>query len=228
LARPGLTEVLCVSLLFLLVVGLLAAAAVLLHWAFWLMLPPVVLLWFQLVYFFRDPERTVPAEADAVLSPADGTVTHVGEVDDADFPGGRAFRISIFLSVFDVHVNRVPRSGRVVDLRYLPGCFLDARHPECARRNEQLWIDLEEDDPPRRLRVKQISGAIARRIVCLLKPGQRVQAGERFGMIKYGSRTEVLVPAGEPIDVRVKVGDKVKGCSTVLLRFGRPAQGNAR
>jgi phosphatidylserine decarboxylase len=227
LARPGLTEVLRVSLLFLAVSGLLAAAALLLHWAFWLVLAPVVLLWFQLVYFFRDPERAIPVEADALLSPADGTVTHIGEVDDADFPGGRAFRISIFLSVFDVHVNRVPRSGRVVDLRYLPGGYLDARHPDCARRNEQLWIDLEENDPPRRLRVKQISGAIARRIVCLLKAGQRVRAGERFGMIKYGSRTEVLLAAREAVNVSVRVGDKVQGGSTVLLRFGPVREGAA-
>jgi phosphatidylserine decarboxylase len=109
-----------------------------------------------------------------------------------------------------------------VDLRYIPGCYLDARHPECAARNEQLWIDLEEANSPRRLRVKQISGAIARRIVCCLKPGQPVQAGERFGMIKYGSRTDVLLPVPETLDVQVRVGDKVHGGSTILLRFTQP------
>src|SRR5207302_3332921 len=99
---------------------------------------------------------------NALLSPADGTVTHVGEVDEPDFPGGRAFRISIFLSVFDVHVNRIPRTSQVVSLRYFPGRFFDARNPECAKQNEQLWIDLEETSPPRIIRVKQNAGAIAR------------------------------------------------------------------
>ena len=113
----------------------------------------------------------------------------------------------------------MPRPGRVVDVRYQRGCYLDARHPDSARCNEQLWIDLEEADPPRRVRVKQITGAIARRIVCLLKPGDQVRAGERFGMIKFGSRTEVLIPAGDAADVMAKVGDKVYGGTTVLLRF---------
>jgi phosphatidylserine decarboxylase len=154
-----------------------------------------------------------------LVSPADGTVTHVDEVEDADFPGGRAFRIGIFLSIFNVHVNRIPRTGRVVSLRYMPGAFLDARHPDCPLRNEQLWIDLEDASSARLLRVKQISGAIARRIVCWLKPGEEVKIGDRLGMIKFGSRTEILLAAGTPLEVQVKVGDKVKGASTVLLRF---------
>jgi phosphatidylserine decarboxylase len=140
-------------------------------------------------------------------------------VDEPDFPGGRAFRISIFLSIFNVHVNRIPRTSQVVSLRYFPGRFLDARNPACAVHNEQLWIDLEENDPPHRIRVKQISGAIARRIVCWLKPGQAVWAGERLGMIKFGSRTEVYLPADESMEVKVKVGDHVKGGSTILLTF---------
>jgi phosphatidylserine decarboxylase len=106
-----------------------------------------------------------------------------------------------------------------VALRYFPGAFLDARNPESAARNEQLWIDLEEVGRPRPLRVKQISGAIARRIVCWLRPGEEVRAGERLGMIKFGSRTEVLLPAGEDLEVLVKVGDKVKGGATVLARI---------
>ena len=200
--------------------GLGLAGLGLLHWAFWLLLPILAVVWFQLVFFFRDPERSIPTHAGVLVSPADGTVTHVDEIEDAEFPGGRAFRIGIFLSIFDVHVNRVPRTGRVVAVRYFRGCFLDARNPECAVRNEQLWLDLEDETRPARLmRVKQISGAVARRIVCRLRIGDRVQAGERFGMIKFGSRTEVLLPAGEALDVHVKVGDKVHGGSTVLLRF---------
>jgi phosphatidylserine decarboxylase len=219
LARAGLAEVVLFSLLFAALCGGLAALAALVHWAFWVPLALLAVVWLEVVLFFRDPERQVPADPAALVSPADGTVTHVGEVDEPDFPGGRAFRVSIFLSIFNVHVNRVPRAGRVTALRYFAGSFLDARDPESARQNEQLWIDLEETDRPRPLRVKQISGAVARRIVCRLRPGETVRKGERLGMIKFGSRTDVLVPAGEPLEVQVKVGDKVKGGATVLLRF---------
>src|SRR6185369_9019287 len=131
---------------------------------------------------------------DALVSPADGVVTHAEEVEALDFPGGRAFRVSIFLSVFNVHVNRIPRSGRVTALRYYPGEYLDARAADCAVRNEQFWIDFEDARLGCPLRVKQIAGAIARRIVCWLRPGEEVRAGDRFGMIKFGSRTDVYLP----------------------------------
>src|SRR5207249_3400459 len=114
--------------------------------------------------------------------------------------------------------NRSPRSARVVNVRYFPGSFLDARNPHSAVQNEQLWIDLEEAGG-RRVRVKQISGAIARRIVCWLKAGDQLQAGDRVGMIKLGSRTDVLVPPGPGIEILAKIGDKVRGGSTVLLRL---------
>jgi phosphatidylserine decarboxylase len=220
LARAGLVEVLCCTAAFVGLAGPLGAAAVLCGWpVLWVPVALLGFLWFQLVFFFRDPQRPVPADPKALLSPADGTITDVGEVEAPDFPGGRALRVGIFLSIFNVHVNRVPRSGRVAAVRYFPGAFLDARNPECAVRNEQLWVDLEEADSGRPVRIKQISGAIARRIVCWLKPGDSVRAGDRYGMIKFGSRTEVLLPAGEACEVLVKVGDKVKGCSSVLLRF---------
>jgi phosphatidylserine decarboxylase len=219
LARAGLAEVVCLSLSFLPLSVLLGAATFWFSAWFGIPLALVLFFWFQLVFFFRDPERDIPGDSAALLSPADGTVTHVEEVEDVDFPNARALRISIFLSVFNVHVNRVPRSASVVALRYFPGCFLDARDAACAVRNEQLWIDLEESAPARLVRVKQISGAIARRIVCWLKPNETVRAGDRFGMIKFGSRTDVLIPAGEAIDLQVKIGDRVKGGSTILLRF---------
>jgi phosphatidylserine decarboxylase len=218
-ARAGLAEVCVISGLAILLLAFLLAAVNLIHRSFWVPIPFVLLLWAFFLFFFRDPDRDIPPARNALVSPADGKVTHVGLVDEPDFPGGRAFRISIFLSIFNVHVNRIPRTSQVVSLRYFPGRFLDARSPDCAVLNEQLWIDLEENDPPRRLRVKQISGAIARRIVCWLKPSQAVWAGERFGMIKFGSRTEVYIPAGEAMELKVKVGDKVKGGSTILLKF---------
>jgi phosphatidylserine decarboxylase len=221
-ARAGLAELVLFSLLLLPLMAAAAAGALLWHWTLWLPFAAALLAWLEVVWFFRDPERTIPADPQALVSPADGKVTDIEEVDDADFPGGRALRISIFLSVFNVHVNRLPISGRVTALRYFPGAFLDARHAECARRNEQLWIDLEETNsgnhPPRLVRVKQISGAIARRIVCWLKLGEEVRKGERLGMIKFGSRTDVLISAGERVTVQVKVGDMVHGGQTVLLR----------
>jgi phosphatidylserine decarboxylase len=143
-------------------------------------------------------------------------VTHIEEVSEPDFPG-RALRISIFLSIFNVHVNRMPRTGRITQVRYFPGAFLDARRVESAVRNEQLWIDMIDAATNRPLRVKQISGAIARRIVCWLKEGDVVSKGERLGMIKFGSRTDVLLPAEMVKDVCIKVGDAVRGGSTVLL-----------
>jgi phosphatidylserine decarboxylase len=184
---------------------------VILRWVF-------ILLWLFVVSFFRDPQRIIPTDTDALVSPADGTVTHVETIDEPDFTGNPALRISIFLSVFNVHVNRVPRSGTVTAVRYFRGEYLDARHAECQLRNEQLWLDMEDKLTRRPIRVKQISGAIARRIVCKLKAGDEVAAGERFGMIKFGSRTDVIIPAAMAKEVLVKVGDKVRGGSTTLMR----------
>jgi phosphatidylserine decarboxylase len=218
-ARPGLAEIVLLSLLFLSITLFGVIAAGFIHWAFWSLVAVGLAGWAFVLYFFRDPERTIPADPRALVSPADGTITHIGEVDEPDFPGGRAFRIGIFLSIFSVHVNRIPRTGQVVGLRYFPGSFVDARRDESSSRNEQFWIDLEENNPPRRVRVKQIAGAVARRIVCWLKPGETVWAGAKLGMIKFGSRTEVYIPVGEQFEVLVKVGDAVKGGSTVLLRY---------
>jgi phosphatidylserine decarboxylase len=218
LARYGLAEVVGMSVLLLPLAIVLAALAA---WSSALLAVPLAVvlgLWAFLVSFFRDPERTISPSPDALLSPADGRITSVGEVEVPDFPGGRAFRIVIFLSPFNVHINRVPRSGRVVGLQYFRGGFCYARRGDSDRFNEQYWLDLEEPRG-RRVRIKQVSGAVARRIVCWLRLGEEVRAGERFGMIKLGSRTDVLIPLGEPFEPLVKVGDRVKGGTTVLLRF---------
>jgi phosphatidylserine decarboxylase len=219
LAKAGRAELYIFGSTLLSAIIVFAIASAMWHFLFVIPLLVAIVLLVFVVSFFRDPERKIPVDADALVSPADGTVTHVDEVDEPDFPGGRAFRISIFLSIFNVHVNRVPRNGRVTRIRYFPGEFLDARDKECAVRNEQLWLDLEEDGTHRPIRVKQISGAIARRIVCWVRSGEQVERGQRFGMIKFGSRTELLVPAGESLDVLVKVGDKVKGACTALARW---------
>lgn len=222
LARAGLAELILFSMLCAVLAAGFAVLAVLVHWLSWLVVGAAFLMWAEVVFFFRDPDRPIPSDPKALLSPADGTVTHVGVVGDPDFPGGAALRISIFLSVFNVHVNRNPRSGKVADVRYFPGAFLDARHSECAVRNEQLWIDLLDKETEQPIRIKQISGAIARRIVCWLKAGEDVKAGERLGMIKFGSRTDILVVNDGSLLVSVNVGDKVKGGSTIIGRFDRP------
>lgn len=215
-ARHGLAELFLFTLLLWLIGAAGTALAVWLHPLLWIIVAAAALGWLEIVWFFRDPERSIPTDANVFVSPADGTVTNIEEVDEPDF--GRALRISIFLSIFNVHVNRIPREGTVTSVRYFPGTFLDARNAEAAVRNEQLWIDMAEAGTGRRLRVKQISGAIARRIVCWLKPGDVVSRGERLGMIKLGSRTDLLIPAGQAREVCVEIGAKVRGGATVLLR----------
>jgi phosphatidylserine decarboxylase len=216
-ARHGFAEMFLITLAYLVLAGGCVAGAMELHWAFWIPFAALSLVELEIITFFRDPERVIPADPNVLVSPADGTVTHIEEVDEPDF--GKAVRISIFLSIFNVHVNRCPRDAEVTNVRYFPGEYLDARNPDSAVRNEQLWIDMIEPVSKRPIRVKQISGAIARRIVCWLKVGDTLKKGERIGMIKLGSRTDVLIPAGSAIEVRVKIGDKVAGGATVLLRL---------
>jgi phosphatidylserine decarboxylase len=227
LARPGLPELVLFSALLLPLIGLSAVLGAIV--SAWWYLPGLVLLPVLLfiLSFFRDPHRTIPQEADALVSPADGVITHVEEVAEADFPGGRAMRVSIFLSVFNVHVNRLPRAGKVVRVRYYPGEFLDARDRQCAVRNEQLWLDLADAQLDCLVRIKQIAGAIARRIVCWARVGETIARGERFGMIKFGSRTDVLLPVEVVGEALVKVGQSVKGGSTVLLRLKASNHGPA-
>lgn len=226
LARAGLAEV---ALFSLLLGCLTAGTAHLAYWVhpLWMVLMPVWLtFWAFLFWFFRDPQRVIPADPSALVSPADGRVTHVEEVMDPDFSGGKALRISIFLSVFNVHVNRIPRQGKVIDLRYFPGAYLDARNSECAVRNEQFWIDMVDGPSGGRIRIKQIAGAIARRIVCWLRPGEEVQRGARLGMIKFGSRTDLLIDQALVAKVLVQVGTRVQGGTTRLLEIRSTTDSN--
>jgi phosphatidylserine decarboxylase len=188
----------------------LIAAAVLLGWlttppwAIIPLLPAVFFLW-----FFRDPERVIPQQPGALVSPADGKVTDVAVVNTEN---GKQARISIFLSVFDVHVNRSPIAGVIRDVRYRRGKFLDARTPGCADQNEQNMVTLEGDG--QRIVFKQIAGLLARRIVFTPQLGDRLERGQRVGLIKFGSRTDVLFDAAARVNV--KVGDHVEGGSSIL------------
>jgi phosphatidylserine decarboxylase len=172
-----------------------------------------------LLHFFRDPPRRIPSDPGVLVSPADGTIVEMSELAHDEFVGGPSLRIGVFLSIFNVHVNRAPAQARVVELRYTPGRFLNALNPQSARLNESMWIGLEELETCRRLSVRQISGAIARRIVCELSPGQVVERGSRFGMIKLGSRTELVLPLADGLKIEVAPGQKVRAGSTIVARY---------
>jgi phosphatidylserine decarboxylase len=156
-----------------------------------------------------------------LVAPADGKVVEISRLGHDEFIGGPAVRIGIFLSIFNVHLNRAPADSRVIALKYSPGEFRNALSPESALRNENTWIALEEQSPPhRRMVVRQISGAIARRIVCDLRPGQLLRRGQKFGMIKFGSRTELIVPDTNDLMIEVTLGQHIKAGATVMARYG--------
>lgn len=212
-ARWGLAE------LQLMAYPLLAVTVALAMWWWYLAIVPAVVL-ALIVWFFRDPPRRIPAEAGQLVSPADGTIAEVSRLEHDDFIGGPAVKIGIFLSIFNVHVNRSPLACRVIKLKYEPGLFLNALNPESRLLNENMWIGLEEDVAPhRRLVVRQIAGLFARRIVCNLRPGESVARGHKFGMIKLGSRTELIVPDESGLEIIVAVGQKVAAGSSVLARY---------
>lgn len=166
------------------------------------------------VYFFRDPEREIPQGEGLIVSPADGTVVGIDDVPNAPFLDGPAKRVSIFLSILNVHINRSPISGKVAYRNYNPGKFLPANCDKASLDNEQNSIGI--DDGGYKVLVRQIAGIIARRILCWVNPGDSVTRGERFGLIRFGSRTEILMPPTAV--VLVQNGDKVKGGETVIAR----------
>jgi phosphatidylserine decarboxylase len=175
----------------------------------------VAVLFSFVIYFFRDPERVVPADESLIVSAADGLVVSVEEMEEPDFQIGPMIRIAVFLSVFDVHINRSPVAGVVKSSIYKAGQFLDARHPDSSTRNECRSWWLETARGP--VAVRQIAGLIARRIVAWSEEGSALERGQRFGMIRFGSRTEVFLPLG--CAVLVKPGDRVVGASTPIARW---------
>lgn len=201
-------------------IGLGAVAVVL----WWLAMPvalvvlPILLAAFFL-WFFRDPNRVIPQAPGQIVSPGDGLVT---EAEWIETTSGSRLRLSIFLNVFDVHVNRSPVSGTVKVVEFRPGEFLNAMKPESVLHNEQTLVVIDAGDYD--VSFKQIAGLLARRIVCNVKVGDRVERGQRVGLIKFGSRVDVLLPA--EAELRVKTGMRVRGGSTVLAVIaqtdGRP------
>jgi phosphatidylserine decarboxylase len=187
--------------------------------ASWFVSPWLTLLFVLLtIYtfaFFRDPERIAPGDAKDVVAAADGTVTDIVEVDEPEVVKATMRRVGIFLSVFNVHTNRMPVDGRVVYREHRKGLFLDARKPECSEKNESMTWAFQNSNAT--IVVRQLTGAIARRIVGWARVGDELKRGERFGMIRFGSRTEVYLPLNA--SVIVKVGDKVAGGHTIIARL---------
>ena len=189
----------------------------------WIIPIPAFLLMF-LFNFFRDPERNPPHGEGLIIAPADGTVTHIVTVFEDSYLKCETTKISIFMSVLNVHVNRMPAKGCVEFIRHTTGKFLDARDEECFSSNENNIVGLSLIGSDAKIAVKQIAGKIAKRIVCACTAGDRFEQGQRFGMIKFGSRVEVFVPNSVTFEVMVKVGDKVTAGKTVLGRMHKSGQ----
>jgi phosphatidylserine decarboxylase len=197
--------------------GFIAAAVLVFlvtgNWV-WAIVPVLLACFF--FWFFRDPKRPVPVEAGLVVSPADGKITEVARIQT---PGGERIRLSIFLSVFDVHVNRSPIAGRVREVRYQKGQYLNALNPDSAEKNEQNIVTVQGEEFD--VSFKQIAGLLARRIVFRFRVGDFVERGERVGLIKFGSRVDVVLPGHA--HVRVVLGQRVKGGASVLADI-KPVQ----
>ena len=182
---------------------------------YWILVVTLSLLSVGVVLFFRDPNRERPSDSLAIVSPADGTVDAIEILSHIEALKGPGKRVSIFLSIFDVHINRAPYQGVVETITYHPGQFIDARHEDAALKNEnQLWL---LDTSYGLVGVRQIAGLIARRIVKWRKGGDKLETGERLGLIKFGSRTDLYLPPHT--EILVRMGQKVKGGSTTIARW---------
>lgn len=194
---------------FIAVAGGLTALCAALHWQ----VAAICLLAITLfiVFFFRNPRRSTPADERAVIAPADGVVVYLGDAHEDHI--GDCLKISIFMSVFNVHINRAPLTGRVVDTFYVSGKFLDVRDERATFENERSGIVLETVEQAR-IVVVQVAGLIARRIVCYLRIGDTIERGQRYGLIRFGSRLDVYLPLGT--ELKVKMGDKTASGETIL------------
>lgn len=184
-------------------------------WPFWLLAFVLTLLVLWVAYFFRDPERSGERGTDLVISPADGRVIEIVEVDEPAFLQGRAIRISVFMNVFNVHVNRYPVSGRVAYVHYNPGKFINAAAEKASLENEQMSVGVQTTR--HRVLFRQIAGLIARRIVTYSREGDDAEQGARMGLIRFGSRVDVFVPVGSTI--RAKLGERPVAGTTVLAEL---------
>lgn len=189
------------------------------NWCFWLIEALLAAALAFTLSFFRDPDRTIPNDNSLLLAPADGKITDIETVQN-EYIASPALRIGIFLSIFNVHINRSPCNAKIQNIIYKKGQFKNAASPNSGRSNESnnLYL-IRTDAPADKIIVRQISGAIARRIVCSVNIGDELTGGQKFGMIKFGSRTELLLPAENNIKLLVKIGDKVKAGTTAVAKY---------
>lgn len=211
-AREGIPFILIAAAL---AAGGYAGALARRSWGLWLLAFVLTLLVLWVAYFFRDPERTGERGERLVISPADGRVIDISEVDEPSFIKGRAIRISVFMNVFNVHVNRYPVSGNVAHVQYNEGKFLNAAADKASLENEQMSVGVQT--PKHKVLFRQIAGLIARRIVTYSQVGDTASQGERMGLIRFGSRVDVFVPVGST--VKVKLGQKPQAGTTVLAEL---------
>lgn len=214
-ARAGLPFIVIAALI---TAGAFTAALARRSWPLWLLAFLLALVTLWIAYFFRDPERQGERGEHIVVSPADGRVMSITEVDEPVYLHGRALRLSIFLNIFNVHVNRYPVGGTVEYLRYEPGRFLNASTDRASLENEQMSVGINTGRT--RVLVRQIAGLIARRIETYSREGEHVAQGDRMGLMRFGSRMDVFLPVGSP--VRVRVGENVVAGVTVLAELGIP------
>ena len=212
-AKEGIPFIVGSAILALLALG----AAVRMGGAWWLVAILVIVIAAWVAYFFRDPERSGDRGEHLVVAPADGKVVLITEVDEPTFIGGRALRVSIFMNVFSVHVNRYPVSGVVRHVKYVAGKFLNAVTEASSTENEMTSVGIESGS--NRILVRQIAGLIARRIITYSKEGERVTQGERMGLIRFGSRVDVFVPPAAT--VHAKIGDQTVAGTTVIAELPR-------
>jgi phosphatidylserine decarboxylase len=213
-AREGLVFI---GLGIVLAASALVAAITLRSWPLWLLAFALLIVALWVAYFFRDPERTGERGDGLVIAPADGRIVMVTEVDEPAFLHGKALRISIFMNVFNVHVNRYPVSGTVRFVHYNPGKFLNAATDKSSLENEQMSVGIE--DGTLRVLVRQIAGLVARRIVTYSREGDQVEQGERMGIIRFGSRVDVFLPTSAT--PAVKVGETTTAGASVIARLSR-------
>ena len=211
-AREGL---IFIAIAALLTAGAFALAVTRRSWSLWLVAIVLLLLTLWVAYFFRDPERTGERGSSLVVAPADGKLIMITEVDEPNFVRGRAIRLSIFMNVFNVHVNRYPVDGSVTYVHYNEGKFLNAAVEKSSLENEQMSVGIESGK--HRILVRQIAGLIARRIVTYSKPGDTAKQGERMGIIRFGSRVDVFIPTTSM--VRAKLGDVTTAGVTILAHL---------
>lgn len=210
IAKEGLGSIFVVFL-FALIVGF-AATYLPPVWQY-LIFMVLILLCFFILYFFRDPERTIPDSTNKIISPADGKVVQIKRTDESEYLKQESTRISIFLSPLNVHVNRIPLSGKLEYLKYYPGKYLMAWEDHASEENERAHFGVLHESGTKVL-FKQITGFLARRIVYHLKEGETVTAGERFGIMKFGSRMDILVPGN--VSINVQVGDTTTAGETII------------